>query len=250
MIERLLIVPDAHHPAVDEYAWNVMLRFGRKFKPHRIVCLGDFGDFHSCSSHGGEAQSYLKADVEACNRALSQLDSLGAKHKVMIAGNHEHRLHRYLCDKAPTLLGTLAVEELYRLKKRGWKWVPYGKLYKLGRCYYGHDPSGCGQNAHWRAGIQCGHPIVIGHTHRAGLAYQGDATGQKRVAIMSGWLGDAARATYAHDSGKEFNWMHSFTIGYMKPNGVTHFQLVPIINREVCLNGVFLKAKVGQGAAR
>lgn len=239
---RLLVVGDCHHEAVAEEAWNGMLRFNRRWKPHRIIQLGDFGDFGDLSAHGGDVKGRLQDEVEACNRALSQLDALGAKHKHMVFGNHEHRLHRYLCDKAPELLGMLKVEELFRLKKRGWTWTPYGKVYRLGKVYYAHDPSGAGQNAHYRAGIKCGHPIVHGHTHRAAMAYMGNIAGVKRVAIMAGWLGDASKATYYHDVGKEHDWMHSFVIGHMNERGVTHFQIVPIIDGECCLNGQWIKA--------
>lgn len=235
-MKKLLIIPDCHHPYVDEAAWNAMLRYARQNRPWDwIIQLGDFGDFHACSGHGGEERGRLKVEVEASNRALSQLDALGARRKHMVYGNHENRLHRHVCDKTPEFLGMpfTTVHELFHLEQRGWGWTRYGKMFQLGKAYYAHDPSGAGQNAHWRAGIKCGHPIVHGHTHRAAMVYMGNATGEKRVAIMGGWLGDPERATYYHDLGKEHEWMYSFVVGRMHPGGATRFDIVPIVDGRV-----------------
>lgn len=243
-LERILVVPDCHHPYVDHAAWTIMLRAGRRFKPDRIIVLGDFGDFYCVSSHRKDPNlpSRLEDEIDACNVALDQLDRLGTKHKYFVAGNHEDRLARYLADRAPAVANLVKAESLLRLRERGWHYTRYSKLLRIGKVYYTHDPAGAGVYAHFRAGLKTGHPIVFGHTHRAALTYMGNVTGEKRVAMMAGWLGDPDRATYAHDAGKTHDWMHSFVVGYMEPNGVTHFQLVPIIGGRACINGRLVSA--------
>lgn len=236
-MERILIVPDCHHPYVDKQAWKVLLAAGARFKPHRIIVLGDFGDFYCTSQHRKDPTRTARLDLEvgASNKALDQLDALGAKHKHFIFGNHEDNLRRFLIDSAPQLYHMVNVEGLFRLKERGWTWTPYGSHYRCGKVFYAHDPAGCGAYAHYRASAKYGHSIVHGHTHRAAEAYFGNAVGEKRVAIQAGWLGDASKATYYHDIGKEHEWMHAFALGRMLPSGVTHIQLVPIIKGRACV---------------
>ena len=50
-LERILFIPDAHRPYHDERAWRLMLKAARRFAPHRLVVLGDFGDFYATSRH-------------------------------------------------------------------------------------------------------------------------------------------------------------------------------------------------------
>ncbi len=241
---RILIVPDCHHRYVYKPAWDIVVASGKEFKPHIIVVLGDFGDFYATSRHRKDPnrELLLEHEVAACNEALDELDALGAHTKHFICGNHEDNLSRHLADHSPALFNMLSVEELFRLKERGWQFTPYGKYLQIGKAYYAHDPSGAGKDAHVRAAIKCGHPIIHGHTHRAAVAYMGNATGEKRFGIMAGWLGDPAQATYQHDLGKEHDWMHSFCVAYMEPDGVTHVQLVPIINGKACINGKIIRA--------
>jgi len=238
-LQRILIVPDCHWPHGDEPAWGVLLAAGRVLKPDRIIVLGDFGDFDCVSGHRKDPNrcQLLEHELASCNARLDELDALGARKKDFIAGNHEHRLARHLADNSPQLANLVRVERLLRLRERGWTWTPYGQLLRVGKTYYAHDPSGCGAYAHTRASVACGHPIVFGHTHRAAVAYHGDTTGAKRVAMMAGWLGRADAAHYVHDMRKQHDWMHAFAVGYMEPGGTTHVQLVPILRGRACING-------------
>lgn len=243
-LTRILIVPDAHHPYVDRGAWNVLLAAGKKFQPEIIVCLGDFGDFYCVSGHRKDVNlpSRLEDEIAACNVALDQLDALGAKRKHFIAGNHEDRLARYLADRAPAVSNLLKAEALLRLRERGWGYTPYGKLFRLGKVFYAHDPSGAGKWAHDRAAQDAGHPIVHGHTHRAAVSYMGNIVGEKRVGMMAGWVGDAEKATYVGDLRKRHDWMHAFAVGWMEPDGVTHLQLVPILRGRCVIDGRVVRA--------
>lgn len=250
MIERIGILPDTHHPYVDKRAWRVFLQAMRRFKPHRLICLGDFGDFYTVSAHrkSPDGLQRLQTEINACSKALDELDALGAKHRYFVMGNHEDRLARYIADRAPELHGlkiggaSLDVEGLFDLKRRGWQVTPYGGVCRVGKVYYAHDPSGAGQNAHYQAGIKMGHSVVHGHTHRAATAYMGNITGERRIAMMAGWLGDVRKASYVHKVPQTHSWMHAFAIGFMEADGVTHLQLVPIMRGRACVNGELIAA--------
>ncbi len=244
-LERILIVPDAHHPYVDRLAWNTMLAAGREFKPHRIICLGDLGDLHCTSRHAKdpERRQSLRYEMDACNAALDELDALGAIHKHVTIGNHEENAERFIAEHCPQLFGLVRIPDLWRLAERGWECIPYRSYLKVGRVYYTHDTGSSGARAHVNSYAKFQHSCVIGHTHRAAVHYGGNVLGDHHVAIMSGWLGDASKASYAHDAQKQNDWMHAFTLGWMEPNGVTHFQVTPIIHGAAVVNGKIVRGE-------
>lgn len=242
-LERILVIPDCHHctatEGVDRKAWRTMLAAAQDFKPHRIIILGDFVDMFSTSQHRKDPNrnALLETEIDTANRALDQLDALGAKHKHYLSGNHEENLERYLMDKAPALFNIVYIPALLRLKERGWTWTPYRQHLKVGKVFYVHDTGSAGPLAHIRSRDAFASSVVQGHTHHAGVSYAGTAAGKAHVGIASGWLGKFEDADYAHDIQKRRAWVHAFTIGYMERSGVTHLQLVPIINGKACLNG-------------
>lgn len=243
-LERIFVVPDCHHPYVDRGAWRVALAAARAFKPHRLVVLGDFGDFYCTSQHRKDPNRprNLESEVRAVNVALDELDSVGAKHKHFLQGNHEENLERYLMDRAPELFNLVRVSELFRLEARGWTYTPYKQFLKVGKVLYTHDVGSAGARAHESAEAATQANIVIGHTHRAAITYAGSVLGDRHVAVMSGWLGDIKSADYLHAGQKTRAWQHAFTLGYREPNGVTHFQLVPIVKGKACVNGRLVAA--------
>jgi hypothetical protein len=246
MLERILIVPDCHHrtptEGVDRTAWHVLLAAGRRFKPHRIIVLGDFLDMFSTSQHRKDPNrnALLEIELATGNKALDELDALGAKHRHFLEGNHEENLRRYLMDRAPALFNVVDIPSLLRLDDRGWTWTPYRTHLKIGKAYYVHDTGSAGPLAHIRSRDAFSACVVQGHTHHAGVSYAGTARGTAHVGIASGWLGKFADADYTHDIQRRRSWVHAFTLGYKQPNGVTHFQLVPIINGRALVEGVLV----------
>lgn len=244
-MERILIVPDCHHrtptEGVDRGAWNTMLAAARGFKPHRIIVLGDFLDMFATSQHRKDPNRnrHLEIEIKTGNKALDQLDALGAKHKHYLEGNHEENLRRYLMDRAPELFNVVDIPSLLKLKERGWAWTPYRTHLRVGKVYYVHDTGSAGPMAHIRSRDAFAASVVQGHTHHAGVSYAGTARGTAHVGIASGWLGQFKDADYAHDIQKHRSWVHAFTLGWGLPNGVTHLQLIPIIEGKACVNGKF-----------
>jgi len=120
-LEKILFIPDCHHPYVDLNAWNLMLKAAKQFKPHHTVIMGDFADFYGVSSHSKspDRSLKLKEEVESTKTALDQIKSLGAKNNVFIAGNHEDRLLRYLQDRAPELFDFISIPKILELKEKG-----------------------------------------------------------------------------------------------------------------------------------
>jgi hypothetical protein len=183
--------------------------------------------------------SRLDIEIQSVHKALNQLDALSAKTKIFCAGNHEDRLERYLVTKAPELFGLVKVEELFKLKERGWKYIPYKHHYALGKINVTHDVGNAGAQAHIKAQNSFQSNIVMGHTHRMAYAITGNATGGSHVAAMLGWLGDVGKIDYMYKISAKQNWTLGFGIGYQCSNGVTHVVPVPIVKYGCIIEGIY-----------
>lgn len=240
--ERILFVPDCHHPYVDRKAWALMLQCARRFRPTRIIVLGDFVDFYMVSDHDKDPRraSQLDAEIEAGNEALDELDALGAQHKDFVEGNHEARLGRYLMRHAPALLDTVKLPELLRLRERGWSHTPYLAHLRVGDLSVTHACENAGMNAHRQAaGLFLG-SVVIGHTHRIAVDQFG-AHGKSYTASMFGWLGSSPEASYLSTARKSRYWSLGFGLGWMRSDGTVHTQAVSIVDYAAVVGGEVIR---------
>ncbi len=212
------------------------------FRPDMLVILGDFIDCYSVSDHSKDPNRarLLDREVAATNVLLDQLDALRIKERIYVSGNHEDRLERYLMNKAPELFNMVRVEELLRLKSRGWKYVPYKQDVQIGKLYITHDTDAAGSNAHQKSMDAYQTNVVIGHTHRIGYAIEGNAQGKPHVGAMFGWLGDFNSVDYMKRIKARRYWSHGAGIGYMEPNGTVHLRPIPFINNSCVIEGVLV----------
>jgi predicted phosphodiesterase len=244
VIQRLLFVPDTHRPYHDERAWQVMLKAARKFKPHKVIVLGDFADFWAVSQHDKDPSRRETFDDEIAdvNKGLDELEAAtrGAT-RHYVAGNHEYRLERMLWKQAPQLHSMVKVQNLLRLKERGWRYTPYRESLRIGKLFLTHDEGNAGGQAHEKARASYEGNVVIGHTHRMSVAYQGNARGSSHVGAMFGWLGSVAHIDYVHRV-KAQQWQHGFGVGYLLSSGTVHLQAVPIIRGACVIAGDLVQA--------
>lgn len=242
-MKKFLIIPDVHVPYEDRSAWKLLLKAGKFFKPDTIVTLGDFVDMYAVSAHDKDPNRVrsLQEELDYAKEKLDELDELDASHKVFLAGNHEDRLSRYLMQKAPELFNTIRIEELLDLKKRGWTYVKYKDYYRIGKLNFTHDTGKSGPNAVGAALNDFQSNVVIGHIHRIGVVYGGDARGHSHVAISPGWLGDVKAVDYMHRVKANRDWHLGFATGYMDSEGVIHVQAIPIINYKCVLEGKLIQ---------
>lgn len=239
-LERILFVPDSHHPFADMRAWRLMLKAAKKFRPDKTVVLGDMADLYTVSAHdkSPERKETLEDEIASVNAALDDLDDLGGE-RYFVAGNHEYRLDRYLMTNASQLYSMVRVEKLLRLKERGWHYTPYQRALKIGKLWITHDEGNAGPQAHEKARASFEGNVVIGHTHRMSVSYRGNARGSAHVGMMCGWLGDIEKIDYTHRV-KAQQWQLGFGIGWMQPNGNVHLQPVPIVDYGCVINSEFI----------
>lgn len=205
---RHFVLPDTQVKKgvpIDHMEW--IGRAIRDYAPDVVVHLGDHWDFPSLSRYepaGSLAKegSRVEDDIQAGNVALERLTRAMGRYKgrkVILEGNHEHRMVRAINDD-PRLAGTIGYHLLNR-ERLGWEVVPYhcgapGQIVIDGVTY-----------AHYFAAVNTGRPI--GGTANNKLNHIGDAfvqghvqgydIGNKQFATGKIKQGIVAGSAYLHD---------------------------------------------------
>ena len=240
-MRAILTIPDVHVPFHDRKAWALMLRVVQETQPDHVVVMGDFIDCYSVSSFSRhpERVSRLKEELHAGNQELDKLHDLVGDRVTFLEGNHEFRVSKYIEQRAPELHGLVNLRDALAVD-RGWAWVPYREHTIMGKLAFAHDIGHVGRQAVQQSLDSMGHNLVIGHTHRAGIAYGGTLKGEHRVAMSCGWLGDVRQIDYMHRA-KTRDWQHGFGWVRQAGNGDSWLTFVPIIQGKCSLEGVTFK---------
>ena len=239
-VTRTLVIPDCHCPYEDALAFDTMLAAARVYRPDIAVIIGDFADCYAVSAHPKppERRSNLAWEIAEVNKRLDQIGRLGARRVIYCAGNHEYRFDRFIRDKAPELFGVAPnIQTLFRVRERGWEWVPYMRTIKVGKVAYTHELGRCGVNTARQTLLDYGGNIVVGHSHRAGVSYQGTIDDGGRVCMNVGWLGSVAEIDYAHHARAERDWEHGFGTVEQDRGGVAWMTFIPIIQGRCIIDG-------------
>lgn len=250
-LEKILIIPDTHVPFEDGAAFAVLMAAARVFRPDTIVFLGDFADFCSVSFHPrtlGVRGYTLEEEVAAVNARLDEVEALGASRVVFVKGNHEHRLERYLSEKAPELFGLVDTAALFRFTARGWSVVEYRHHLKIGKMHFTHDVGHAGIYAHRQSRMAYEGNVVIGHVHRCSMEVAGTSKGPSHVGIALGWLGDKKAIDYMH-AAKASQWTLAFGIAYHeRDTGNVHVVPIPIVDYRCVIEGHLIDPLKGTSA--
>lgn len=232
-------------PFEDKRAFELSLRAYDSIKNEKKgVIIGDFGDCYSVSFHSRDPKRkmHLADEIGAVNERLDQIQSFAGSHVTFLEGNHEDRLRRYVWDKAPELDGLTTIRGAYNLDKRGWQHVPYREYVRIGRVGYVHDLDRSGVYATRQTLMDFGGNIVFGHSHRGGIAYQGEIKGVSHFGMNVGWLGDLTQVDYKHRAKAERDWQLGFGIvDYTDDLQYAWATFIPIVDYHCSLRGTLLR---------
>jgi hypothetical protein len=207
-MKRHFLIPDTQvKPGVpmDHFRW--LGRAIKKYEPDVVIHLGDHWDMKSLSSWDGPGSLAMEGaryedDVAAGNEALQILhDAMGGYkcRKVILRGNHEHRIQRAM-NKDARFAGTIGYHH-FNDRRLGWEPVDYvgdtpGQIVIDGVTY-----------AHYFASLRTGRPIggaaqyklaaigtpfVMGHVQGVDIGTKQWATGRTIRGIVAG-------SCYLHD---------------------------------------------------
>jgi predicted phosphodiesterase len=242
-MSKTLIIPDLHAPFHDIKVWSCILSAIRGIKPETVVIIGDFIDCYSVSKFPKQPTRALSLDDEVTQtRAeLKRLQRAGCDELIYCEGNHEFRLERYLCEKAPELYGLVTIKDLL-FQGSQVKWVPYRQHIRRGKVLYAHDIGYAGVYAGRHTLAAAGTNIVFGHSHRAGTVFEGTHLGERRFSMNVGWAGDISAVDYMHKV-RTKDWQHGFGMVTVDDRtGLVWPQFVPIIRGRACFDGKWYQA--------
>jgi len=241
--KRILVVSDLHAPYHDKAAWECLLEVIRETKPETIVIIGDAADCYAISSHPKslKRKADFATEVELVKKALAELRAAAGKSCRILwtEGNHEDRITRYLQSKAPEFgqLKELSAQELFKVSDFNIEWVPYRTSIKIGNCSFTHDVGRCGVNTARQSLLDFGGNIVVGHSHRGGVSYQGEIKGSSHFCLNVGWLGDVNEIDYVHRNRALRDWQLGFGI-VDQDEQHSWATFVPMVNGQCVVDGI------------
>ena len=234
-----IIVPDVHAPYHDKRVWNTILKTIETVKPERVVIIGDFADCYAVSNFPKNPmrKQDLRYEIDLARKELLRLVRAADCELIYCEGNHEFRMERYLCQRAPELYGLVSIKDLMLAGTRDVTWVPYRKEIKIGKVIYMHDCGHAGVYAGRHTLAAVGHNVVFGHTHRGGIVTDGNTDGEKHFCLNVGWAGDPKEADYMYRV-KMKDWIHGFGIVEVDNyTGLVWPSFVPVMRGRAIVNG-------------
>jgi UDP-2,3-diacylglucosamine pyrophosphatase LpxH len=238
--EKCLLIPDIHAPFQDELALSALLDFSKWFKPDKIFILGDLVDFYAISRFTKDPERALKLqdEIDIAYEILKQIRNINPNTPiVLIRGNHEYRLQKYLWSEAKELssLRDLSVENLLNLKSLDIKYEKTGRLIHRGviikhgdvvRKFSGYSAKGEFEKS--------GMSGVSGHTHRAAVYYQNNASGNY-VWTECGCL---CKLDAEYLEGEIPNWVQGWGVGYFSLNSPRYLlDFIPFVGGKAFYQG-------------
>jgi len=249
-----VILPDIHAPAHHApLIWAIEKALAR-IRPRVLVLVGDLADIFALSRHpkGLRTVSNAQWEIDVVRRVLDRLiEASGAELVIVIQGNHEDRIYRFLQDLAPqlgSLINPHTREPLSFHSLLGYK-ADDNVLFVYGTEERGGFEGGILLNND--LGVH--HGIIIrpkagfspladmdrwlrsiahGHTHRFGFVAR-DITPSKEypAGMLRGYelgcLANMEHSFMAYSRQMWPNWYHGFSV-FTVHNGVVHNQPVPI----------------------
>ncbi len=260
-VERVVVLSDMHVPYHDQACESLVLRFLQEFAPTTLIIDGDVIDFYALSTFDREPSRRfdLAKDIQTTQNYMAELKkAVPATCKtVLIGGNHEDRLRKYLWSRAPELTGVVGTDipDLLKLTKNNWQYVSYYNAPESNAGVPGYNLSNVLLVTHGiciskysaytaRAHFDRFHTSGISaHSHRLGTYYF-RAYGGSWI-----WLENGALCTLEPPYSPSPNWEQGFSAGYIfhdsdKPSELPRFEMqnVLIHNRKLVWQGKLYKA--------
>jgi len=231
--ETIVSLNDFHIPYHDEKAINIALQFVKYLHPHKIV-LHELMDWYSLSRFDKDPNRKLdiKKNKDMAVGYLQKIRGMFPDIEIiMLQGNHDKRLVKYLRTKAEELnnLDELKIQSLLKLNELN---IDYRIDYSFRNVLFKHGEvvrkySGYTARAELdKEGVSG----CSGHTHRLGAHFQ-TLRGGKYVWLETGCLCDPKQAEYIDGTA---NWQQGVG-GFIFKKGSKHFYpfIVPIVDYEI-----------------
>lgn len=247
VMKNAIFISDVHRPYHDQRAWELMMMVAEDYGIDEFIIGGDFADFYGLNSHGKNPhiEETLIDELASVHSGLMEIQrSFPSAKKVYITGNHEHRLARYIANKAPELFGVIEIEDLLQLKHFDFEYVPYGPY--QGHAVLGteliarHEPLTMGLHCAYGTIVKTGTSTIFGHTHRKQEAEMIRLDGTHLIGIAVGHLADYKHPVMSYLKNHP-QWTQGFcTISADEKTGEWFYENVRITEGYKCKHNGFI----------
>jgi hypothetical protein len=246
-VKRFIISPDKHFPYHDEPAVKCFIKAIEIIKPDGYVDVGDVLENEGCSHWQWRKKKrppleyqlpFIENDIEQGNEGLDRLDEaldkVNCKNKYLCQGNHDEWLDRFV-EEHPYMTN-LSFKKAMKIKERGYKYYPMGKILKIGKLnfYHGHLYSGIHHTRNHL--LKMGANIMYGHHHDIQQCSITHLDGPKS-AWSIGCLKNMEPSNNRWLGNRQVNWGHAFAIVDFFTGGLFTATVLQIVNGKTSLWG-------------
>lgn len=176
---QAVILADIHHPEICRKAFQASLSYIQRNaeKIDWVVLLGDNMNCEEISRHTkgkprlrtrGGWQRSLDSFNEEVLQPIERAVRKGTK-LIWVEGNHENWLEQWL-DENPEFEGAMSFDKGLSLTARGWRIIPQGETYQIGKAYLLHgDQIGSGMYVAKKLVDSYCATAIMGHVHTASM---------------------------------------------------------------------------------
>jgi hypothetical protein len=226
---------DVHIPFHDEAAIDIMLDEAERANVNIITINGDLLDFYQISTFTKNPKTGKSpfGEIEQASEWLSVLRSRFPDARIIfLQGNHEFRMEKYICDKAPAIADLVEGLLIDKLRLRELKIEYKTEPYRIGNLWHlhGHERPGGSYNPEYITNVMMGYIFdhyIVFHYHRT----------QDKVFRRLGdrWFKAAAVGYLAQtlDYAQTNKWNQGFAIIRYRENGDFTIDNKVIIRGEV-----------------
>jgi hypothetical protein len=201
---------DAHHPFVDQRAYDLAINVFVDLGLTHLVLGGDHRDMLNVGKWGKNLQilDTFQDEIEKGTEDLSLLAAtFKSAEKYYLFGNHEQRLESFIARKCSELWSVLDLNQLLCSSILGFNTIPFGpnQAIKLQGHLIQHEITGTATTVAQRSGES----VFYGHTHKVGINPFTTLNGKEIFAYNCGWLGDINSPAFSYVKGWK-NWQLAF----------------------------------------
>lgn len=237
-MQTAMVYNDTQNPYEDKAVLSLVEQFMKELQPDYLIANGDINDFYPLSQFdkNPERLTNLQGDMNSTKRMLARQRAIVPNARmILIGGNHEDRLRRYLWSRDPALanLECLELNKLFGLDESDISEVGYEEGLLINGVFliiHGNIVSVHSSYTAKRMYEKHGGCGMCGHTHRGGSFYKKDRFG------IWGWWENFCLCDLDPDYVQNPNWHHGFSlIHFLKKR--FYVEQIPIIDGKFIYGG-------------
>lgn len=245
---RIGVMNDLHIPFHDPRSVGLVLDIFEDSGVSEIVLNGDVLDFYNLNSHGPKHPDVIETLEEEFYQGLKFIQDLRKRFPdiriVFNAGNHEHRVDRFVTKNCKDFWNFLQVENMLQLKEHNIIYNPYNYAYQIKgtKLKIQHSPPSYSENiAMTCIKKKIGGSYIYGCCHRVQYAVKNIDSGGLTEVWANGWLGSTTltpshKEVFSYTKGHS-DWQQAAGIVNVVGNGEFFYEQFIIKDHKACVNG-------------